>query len=36
MARHGRVRVAFGAPMTFVGENYEELARRVEQAVRAL
>jgi long-chain acyl-CoA synthetase len=36
MAKPGPVRVAFGAPMRLVGENYEELAKQVEEAVRAL
>ena len=36
MARPGRVRVAFGAPLRLVGEDYEALARTVESAVRAL
>jgi long-chain acyl-CoA synthetase len=36
MARPGRVRVAFGAPMRLVGDDYEALARQVEAAVRAL
>jgi long-chain acyl-CoA synthetase len=36
MARPGRVRVAFGAPMRLVGDDYEALARQVENAVRAL
>jgi hypothetical protein len=36
MARPGRARVAFGAPLTLAGDDYEELARRVEDAVRAL
>jgi long-chain acyl-CoA synthetase len=36
MARPGRVRVAFGAPMTFAGEDYEAIAKQVEDAVRAL
>ena len=36
MARPGRVRVAFGAPLTLEGDDYETLARRVEDAVRAL
>jgi 1-acyl-sn-glycerol-3-phosphate acyltransferase len=36
MARPGRVRVAFGAPLRLVGEDYESLAREVEMAVRAL
>jgi long-chain acyl-CoA synthetase len=36
MARPGRVRVAFGAPIRLVGEDYSALARQVEQAVRGL
>jgi long-chain acyl-CoA synthetase len=36
MARPGPVRVAFGAPIRLVGDDYEALARRVEAAVRAL
>ncbi len=36
MARPGRVRVAFGAPIQLVGDDYEALAKRVEEAVRAL
>jgi long-chain acyl-CoA synthetase len=36
MAKPGRVRVAFGAPLTLSGDEYEDLARRVEEAVRAL
>jgi long-chain acyl-CoA synthetase len=36
MARPGRVRVAFGAPLELTGDNYEALAKRVEDAVRAL
>jgi long-chain acyl-CoA synthetase len=36
MARPGRVRVAFGKPLTLTGEDYEALARQVEDAVRAL
>jgi long-chain acyl-CoA synthetase len=36
MARPGRVRVAFGAPLHLEGEDYAALASRVEQAVRAL
>jgi len=36
MARPGHVRVAFGAPMRLAGEDYEALARQVEEAVRAL
>jgi hypothetical protein len=36
MARPGRARVKFGAPLHLAGEDYTELARRVEQAVRNL
>lgn len=36
MARPGRVRVAFGAPLHLSGEDYEALAARVEAAVRSL
>ncbi len=36
MARPGRVRVAFGAPMRLVGDDYAALARQVEEAVRSL
>ena len=36
MARPGRVRVAFGAPLRLIGEDYEALAKTVEAAVRAL
>ena len=36
MARPGRVRVAFGAPLRLEGEDYPELAKRVESAVRSL
>jgi long-chain acyl-CoA synthetase len=36
MARPGRVRVAFGAPLRLVGDDYEELAKTVETAVRGL
>ncbi len=36
MARPGRVRVAFGAPISLVGNDYEAAARQVENAVRAL
>jgi 1-acyl-sn-glycerol-3-phosphate acyltransferase len=36
MARPGRVRVAFGAPLRLAGDNYEALAQQVEAAVRAL
>jgi long-chain acyl-CoA synthetase len=36
MARPGRVRVVFGAPIHATGDNYEAIARRVEAAVKAL
>jgi long-chain acyl-CoA synthetase len=36
MARPGRVRVAFGAPLNLTGEDYEGIAKTVEEAVRAL
>jgi long-chain acyl-CoA synthetase len=36
MARPGRVRVTFGKPLTLTGEDYEALAKQVEDAVRAL
>ena len=36
MAKPGAVRVAFGAPLRLVGEDYESLARQVEEAVRGL
>lgn len=36
MARPGRVRVTFGAPMRLTGEDYEALAKQVEDAVRLL
>ena len=36
MARPGRVRVAFGAPMKLAGDDYEALAKQVEDAVRKL
>ena len=36
MARPGRVRVAFGAPLLLEGDDYADLAHRVEAAVRAL
>ena len=36
MARPGRVRVAFGAPMRLSGDDYEALAEKVENAVKAL
>ena len=36
MARPGRVRVAFGKPMRMVGDDYEMLAKQVEDAVKEL
>jgi 1-acyl-sn-glycerol-3-phosphate acyltransferase len=36
MARPGRVRVAFGAPLRLTGDDYEALAQQVEDAVRHL
>jgi long-chain acyl-CoA synthetase len=36
MARPGAVRVKFGAPVHLAGEDYAQLARQVEQAVRNL
>ncbi len=36
MARPGRVRVAFGPAMRLTGENYEELAAKVREAVTRL
>jgi long-chain acyl-CoA synthetase len=36
MATPGRVRVAFGAPLHLTGEDYESLAKQVENAVRTL
>jgi hypothetical protein len=36
MARPGRVRVKFGAPLQLHGDDYAELARQVEQAVTQL
>jgi 1-acyl-sn-glycerol-3-phosphate acyltransferase len=36
IARPGRVRIAFGRPMRLVGDDYERLAKQVEDAVRAL
>jgi long-chain acyl-CoA synthetase len=36
MAKPGRIRIAFGPPMKLVGEDYEALAKRVEEAVRGL
>ena len=34
--RPGRARVAFGDPMNFNGDDYQDIARRIEEAVRAL
>jgi hypothetical protein len=36
MARPGRVRVAFGPPLELSGDDYETLAKRVEDAVKSL
>jgi long-chain acyl-CoA synthetase len=36
MARPGRIRVAFGAPMRLTGDDYEGLTKQVEEAVRQL
>ena len=36
MARPGSVRVSFGAPIRLSGDDYEALARQVEDAVRRL
>ena len=36
MARPGRARVAFGAPIDCRGDDYRAAARRVEEAVRRL
>jgi long-chain acyl-CoA synthetase len=36
MARPGRVRVVFGAPLRLTGDDYAGLAKRVEEAVRNL
>jgi long-chain acyl-CoA synthetase len=36
MAKPGPVRVAFGAPMSLAGEDYEGLARQVQEAVQKL
>jgi long-chain acyl-CoA synthetase len=36
MARPGRIRIAFGAPMHLSGDDYEALAKQVEDAVRAI
>jgi len=36
MARPGKVRVAFGAPLRLSGDDYADLARQVEEKVRSL
>ncbi len=36
MAKPGRVRVVFGAPMKLSGDDYAHLASEVEKAVRNL
>ncbi len=36
MARPGRARVAFGAPIRLTGDNYAALAHQIEEAVRRL
>ena len=36
MARPGRVRVAFGAPIRLTGDDYAALAEQVQHAVEAL
>jgi hypothetical protein len=36
MARTGRVRIAFGAPLHLSGDDYLALAKQVEEAVRVL
>ena len=36
MARPGRVRVAFGKPLHLTGDDYEALAKQVEEAVRKI
>jgi long-chain acyl-CoA synthetase len=36
MARPGHVRVTFGSPMRLTGDDYEGLAKQVEDAVRRL
>ena len=36
MARPGRARIAFGAPMRLTGDDYEGLAKQIEDAVRVL
>jgi long-chain acyl-CoA synthetase len=36
MARPGRARVKFGAPLRFTGDNYAAIAQRIEDAVKSL
>jgi long-chain acyl-CoA synthetase len=36
MAKPGKVTVKFGAPLQLSGDNYENLAAQVEEAVRKL
>jgi len=36
MARPGRVRVTFGAPITLTGDDYAAMARQIERAVEGL
>jgi long-chain acyl-CoA synthetase len=36
MAKPGRARVAFGAPLRLSGDDYEALAKQVEDAVKGL
>ena len=36
MAKPGRVRVAFGAPIRLAGDDYQALAKQVEEAVKSL
>jgi long-chain acyl-CoA synthetase len=36
MATPGRVRIAFGAPLYLTGDDYESLAKQVEEAVKRL
>jgi len=36
MAKPGRARIAFGTPLVLDGDDYNSLARRVEDAVRSL
>jgi 1-acyl-sn-glycerol-3-phosphate acyltransferase len=36
MAKPGRVRIAFGNPLILTGDDYQALAKQVENAVRAL